>query len=69
MLLSPYEMGHKTGRPQIAVNVDDESTMRLKRLKKALPANNGEIVAQALVLMEMLLLEIDDKLKVVQQGI
>ena len=62
ILLSPYEMGHKTGRPQIAVNVDDESTMRLKRLKKALPANKGEIVAQALVLMEMLLeLEADRK--------
>ncbi len=56
---APYKMGHKTCRPQIAVNVDDESVKRLKRLKEALSANNGEIVAQALILMERML-EFDD---------
>lgn len=58
---SGHIMGKKTGRPQIAVNVDDDAVVRLKKLNTELKANNGQIVALSLILTEKVL-EIKQKL-------
>ena len=51
VLQTPYAMGKKTGRPQIAVNVDDDTVKRLDDLKAKLHISKSEIVSKAILLI------------------
>ncbi len=55
LLNKEYGMGHKTGRPQVSVSVDDDTCNRLDKLKDNLQRPKASVVAQALLLMETVL--------------
>ncbi len=65
---TPYDIGEKSGRPSISADLDDASVDRIHKLAKTTGIAQKRIVGQALVLVEMLL-ELDDKSKIVQKGI
>ena len=49
---NPYEMGSKTGRPQVSVAVDDITVSRLNQLREHFNIPKASVVAQALLLLE-----------------
>ena len=49
---NPYEMGSKTGRPQVSVTVDDVTVSRLNQLREHFNISKASVVAQALLLLE-----------------
>jgi len=56
----PYKKGVITGRPQISVEVDDDSVERLEGLKKLLCSSKSSIVSQALLFLEQSLKSISE---------
>lgn len=52
LLDHPYEFGDTSGRKQIAINTDNDSVERLEKLRSMTGHTKGEIVSQALCLLE-----------------